>query len=115
MAGRIGQTLVEHHHDVAAQRELDIDGRFGREEVLITIEEGARGGFGAFVLHNLAETGALDRGLRVRVLALPDIFQDHDSPEKQYDAAGLNAPQIVETVLKALRHNSAGLAADARA
>jgi 1-deoxy-D-xylulose-5-phosphate synthase len=42
-------------------------------------------------------------------MRLPDLFQDHDSPDKQYDAAGLNAPQIVETVLKALRHNSAGV------
>jgi 1-deoxy-D-xylulose-5-phosphate synthase len=42
-------------------------------------------------------------------MRLPDIFQEHDSPQKQYDQAGLNAPQIVETALKALRHNSAGV------
>ena len=44
-----------------------------------------------------------------RTLRLPDVFQDHDSPDKQYDAAGLNAPHIVDAVLKALRHNSAGV------
>jgi 1-deoxy-D-xylulose-5-phosphate synthase len=42
-------------------------------------------------------------------MRLPDIFQEHESPQKQYDEAGLNAPHIVETVLKALRHNSAGV------
>jgi 1-deoxy-D-xylulose-5-phosphate synthase len=42
-------------------------------------------------------------------MRLPDMFQEHDSPQKQYDQAGLNAPQIVDTVLKALRHNSAGV------
>ena len=42
-------------------------------------------------------------------MRLPDVFQDHEAPDKQYDEAGLNAPQIVDTVLKALRHNSAGV------
>ena len=55
------------------------------------------------------ERAERDAGLRIRTMRLPDVFQDHDSPERQYDAAGLNAPQIVETVLKALRHNSAGV------
>jgi 1-deoxy-D-xylulose-5-phosphate synthase len=71
-------------------------------EVLITIEEGARGGFGAFVLHSLAERGLLDRGLRVRTLTLPDIFQDQDSPEKMYEQAGLDARSIAATVIKAI-------------
>jgi 1-deoxy-D-xylulose-5-phosphate synthase len=70
--------------------------------VLITIEEGAKGGFGAFVLHNLAETGALDRGLKVRTLTLPDVFQDHDTPEKMYEQAGLDARSIAATAIKAL-------------
>jgi 1-deoxy-D-xylulose-5-phosphate synthase len=48
-------------------------------------------------------------------MQLPDVFQDHDSPGKQYDQAGLNAPQIVETVLKALRVNSVGVVEEARA
>jgi 1-deoxy-D-xylulose-5-phosphate synthase len=71
-------------------------------EVLITIEEGAMGGFGAFVLHFLAQDGLLDRGLKVRTLTLPDIFQEHDKPELQYALAGLDANGIVETVLAAL-------------
>ena len=71
-------------------------------EVLITIEEGARGGFGAFVLHSLAERGLLDHGLRIRTLTLPDIFQDHDSPEKMYIQAGLDAHSIATAAIKAL-------------
>ena len=71
-------------------------------EVLITIEEGARGGFGAFVLHSLAERGLLDNGLRIRTLTLPDVFQDHDSPEKMYEFAGLDARSIAASAIKAL-------------
>jgi 1-deoxy-D-xylulose-5-phosphate synthase len=71
-------------------------------EALITIEEGAVGGFGAFVLHLLAERGALDRGLKIRTLTLPDIFQDHDKPELMYAQAGLDAEGIVRTALSAL-------------
>ncbi len=71
-------------------------------EVLITIEEGAMGGFGAFVLHFLAADGLLDRGLKVRTLTLPDVFQEHDKPELQYALAGLDADGIVSTVLAAL-------------
>ena len=71
-------------------------------EVLITIEEGAVGGFGAFVLHFLASDGLLDRGLKVRTLTLPDIFQEHDRPDLQYRLAGLDAEGIVQTVLQAL-------------
>jgi 1-deoxy-D-xylulose-5-phosphate synthase len=71
-------------------------------EVLITIEEGSRGGFGAMVLHHLAESGLLDEGLRIRTLTLPDIYQDHDSPAKMYAEAGLDARAIVEAVRRAL-------------
>jgi 1-deoxy-D-xylulose-5-phosphate synthase len=71
-------------------------------EVLITIEEGSVGGFGSFVLQHLATAGMLDAGLRVRPMALPDRFIDHDSPEKQYAEAGLNADGIVKTALLAL-------------
>lgn len=77
--------------------------RLAREhEVLVTVEEGSIGGFGSHVLHFLAQNGALDRGLKVRPLALPDRFLDHDQPLAQYDQAGLNAPHIVATVLSAL-------------
>jgi 1-deoxy-D-xylulose-5-phosphate synthase len=71
-------------------------------EVLITLEEGARGGFGAFVLHHLAERGLLDKGLKIRTLHLPDIFQDQDKPEKMYADAGLDARSIAATAIKAL-------------
>jgi 1-deoxy-D-xylulose-5-phosphate synthase len=71
-------------------------------EVLVTIEEGSRGGFGAFVLHFLSDEGLTDTGLKVRTMTLPDIFQDQDGPMKMYDVARLNAPHIVETVVKAL-------------
>jgi 1-deoxy-D-xylulose-5-phosphate synthase len=78
-------------------------------EVVVTIEEGAIGGLGAHVLTMASDEGLTDVGLKIRTMRLPDIFQDHDSPDKQYDTAGLNAPQIVDTVLKALRHNSTGV------
>ena len=71
-------------------------------EVLITVEEGSIGGFGSHVLNFLALSGGLDRGLKVRPLTLPDHFIEQENPTVQYDEAGLNAPQIVEAVLKAL-------------
>ena len=78
-------------------------------EVVVTVEEGAVGGLGAHVLTFASDSGLTDGGLRVRTMRLPDLFQDHDDPAKQYDEAGLNAPHIVDTVLDALRHNSAGV------
>jgi 1-deoxy-D-xylulose-5-phosphate synthase len=71
-------------------------------EVLITVEEGAVGGFGSHVLAHLAASGALDRGLKLRTLAMPDRFLDHDKPEAQYEAAGLDARGIVTAVFAAL-------------
>ena len=71
-------------------------------EVLVTVEEGAMGGFGAFVLQMLAEKGALDRGLKIRTMHLPDIFQEHNSPMAMYDEAGLNAKHIVAKAIEAL-------------
>jgi 1-deoxy-D-xylulose-5-phosphate synthase len=77
--------------------------RLAREhEILITIEEGAIGGFGSHVLHHLAMSGMLDHGLKVRTMCLPDIFIDHDSPYNQYEIAGLNARHIVAMALSAL-------------
>ena len=83
-------------------------------EVAVTIEENSIGGLGAHVLTLASDQGLIDAGLKLRTMRLPDRFQDHDKPELQYDEAGLNAAHIVDTVLKALRHNSEGLA-DARA
>jgi 1-deoxy-D-xylulose-5-phosphate synthase len=77
--------------------------RLAREhEVLLTIEEGAAGGFGAHVLHYLSGAGLLDRGLRVRTLMLPDRFIDQDKPEAMYKAAGLDAAAIVAAAFHAL-------------
>jgi 1-deoxy-D-xylulose-5-phosphate synthase len=78
-------------------------------EVAVTVEEASIGGLGAHVLTLASDEGLTDAGLKIRTMRLPDRFQEHDKPEKQYDEAGLNAPHIVETVLKALRVNSAGV------
>ena len=83
--------------------DTDLIDRLAREhEVLITIEEGSVGGFATQVLHHLAHTGALESGLKIRPMTLPDSFIDHDAPAKQYDTAKLNAPHIVRTALGAL-------------
>ena len=71
-------------------------------EVLITIEEGSVGGFGAFVLHDLAKNGRLDNGLKIRTMTLPDLYIDQDTPANMYKQAGLDADSIVEVVFKAL-------------
>ena len=82
-------------------------------EVVITLEEGAVGGLGAHVLTLASDLGLTDGygsngGLKIRTLRLPDTFQDHDSPDKQYEEAGLNASGIVDAALKALRWNDSG-------
>jgi 1-deoxy-D-xylulose-5-phosphate synthase len=71
-------------------------------EVLVTVEEGAGGGFGSHVLEFMARDGLLDQGLKVRPLVLPDVFIDHGKPEAMYEAAGLNASGIVAAVMSAL-------------
>jgi 1-deoxy-D-xylulose-5-phosphate synthase len=91
--------------DARFAKPLDVDLllRLAREhEALVTIEEGAMGGFGAFVLQELAAHGALDRGLKVRTLALPDVFQDQDKPDLMYAQAGLDAAGIAGGALSAL-------------
>jgi 1-deoxy-D-xylulose-5-phosphate synthase len=84
-------------------------------EVAVTLEEAAVGGFGAHVLTLASDQGLIDAGLKLRTLRLPDRFQDQDKPEKQYADAGLDAAGIVDAVLRALRHNSAGVVEGARA
>lgn len=77
--------------------------RLAREhEVLITIEEGSVGGFGSHVLQTLSDHGALDRGLKIRSMVLPDAFLDHDAPAAMYARAGLDARGIVTRVFEAL-------------
>jgi len=83
-------------------------------DVVVTVEEASIGGLGAHVLTYASDEGLTDAdngngGLKVRTMRLPDLFIDQDAPEKQYDEARLNAPHIVDTVLKALKHNSASV------
>ncbi|MDQ2954966.1 MAG: 1-deoxy-D-xylulose-5-phosphate synthase [Pseudomonadota bacterium] len=83
--------------------DADLVLRLAREhEVLVTIEEGAIGGFAAHVMQSLAENGALENGLKIRSMILPDIFMDHDSPAAMYAKAGLDAKGIVAKVFEAL-------------
>jgi 1-deoxy-D-xylulose-5-phosphate synthase len=116
LGGRLGECLAAA--DTLAQRGVSTtiaDARFAKpldrdmilrlardHEVLITVEEGAAGGFGAHVLHLLAAEGVLDRGLRIRTLTLPDRFIEHDKPDAMYADAGLNAPHIAACVLDCL-------------
>jgi 1-deoxy-D-xylulose-5-phosphate synthase len=96
--------------DARFAKPLDVDllMRLARShEVLITIEEGAIGGFGSHVLHTLAENGALESGLRVRTMVLPDEFIDQDTPAAMYAKAGLDAKGIVTKVFEALGRDAA--------
>ncbi|MGA8319307.1 MAG: 1-deoxy-D-xylulose-5-phosphate synthase [Xanthobacteraceae bacterium] len=97
--------------DARFAKPLDVEMllRLAREhEVLLTIEEGSIGGFGAYVLQTLAEHGVLDRGLKVRSMVLPDIFIDQDSPNAMYAQAGLDAKGIVAKAFAALGQNMRG-------
>src|SRR6266699_2274126 len=83
--------------------------RLAREhEVLITIEEGAIGGFAAHVVQALAVNGVLDGGLKIRSMMLPDVFIDQDSPAAMYAKAGLDAKGIVVSAFEALGQNLRG-------
>jgi 1-deoxy-D-xylulose-5-phosphate synthase len=91
--------------DARFAKPLDVDlvRRLAREhQVLVTVEEGAIGGFASHVLHLLARDGLLETGLKVRPLVLPDLFTDHAKPEKMYADAGLDSAGIVRTVFAAL-------------
>src|SRR5262249_3673781 len=81
--------------------------RAAEHEVLITVEEGAVGGFASQVLQFLASTGQLDGGLKIRPMVLPDRFIDHHKPEVQYAEAGLDAKAIIAMALSALGRDSA--------
>jgi 1-deoxy-D-xylulose-5-phosphate synthase len=100
-----GMGLSSTVADARFAKPLDTDlvDRLARDhEVMITIEEGAVGGFAAHVMHHLAHSGALENGLKIRPMMLPDKFIDHDTPAKQYDTAKLNAAHIVHMALGAL-------------
>jgi 1-deoxy-D-xylulose-5-phosphate synthase len=97
--------------DARFAKPLDVDLllRLAREhEVLLTIEEGSIGGFAGFVMQALAEHGALDRGLKVRSMVLPDVFIDQDSPNAMYVKAGLDGKGIVAKAFQALGQNVQG-------
>ena len=101
--GAFGLSTTVADARFAKPLDKDLIARLARNhELLLTVEEGSVGGFGSFVLQHLAQSGMLDRGLKVRPLVLPDTFIDHDKPEKMYDRAGLNAAGIVASVLSAL-------------
>ncbi len=116
LGGRLGEALAaadriaERGHSVtvadarfAKPVDRDLMLRLARShEVVVTIEEGARGGFGAHVLHLYSEEGVLDRGLKIRTMTLPDRFIEQASPTAMYDKAGLNASHIAATALRAL-------------
>ena len=100
--------------DMRFAKPLDTEllSRLAREhEALITIEEGSVGGFGSHVLHYLANSGAMDAGLKIRAMTLPDLFQDQDTQYKQYEEAGLNARHIVAKALEILGASDAQIAA----
>jgi 1-deoxy-D-xylulose-5-phosphate synthase len=89
--------------------DLDLLRQLARHhEVLITVEEGSTGGFGAQVLHALAREGLLDRGLKVRTLTLPDSFIEQNKPAAMYVEAGLDVGSIVGAVFAALGKDMAG-------
>ena len=102
--------------DARFAKPLDTDllERLAREhEVLLTIEEGAIGGFASRVLDHLARHDLLADGLKVRPMMLPDRFQDQDSPYNMYEDAGLNAAQIVVEALTALGEEATDVGAGA--
>ncbi len=82
-------------------------------DVLVTVEEGAVGGFGGHVLHFMAGAGLLDNGLKMRSLTMPDIFMDQAKPEAMYAKAGLDRRGIVDTVFAALGTERAGRSREA--
>ena len=110
--GSMGLSTTVADARFAKPLDHDLIRRLAREhEVLLTVEEGAVGGFGAFTLHFLAADGLLDRGVKIRTLTLPDIFQDQDKPEAMIAEAGLDADGIVRAALVALGRASLGVRA----
>ena len=110
MLGAHGLTTTVADARFAKPLDQDLVRRLAAEhEVLITVEEGAIGGFGAQVGHCLAWEGLLEDGLKFRPLCLPDFFIDHDKPEKQCEMAGLTARHIAGAALQALGYNTPDL------
>jgi 1-deoxy-D-xylulose-5-phosphate synthase len=107
--GAAGVSVTVADARFAKPLDTDLIAQLARHhEVLITVEQGATGGFGAHVLHHLANSGGLDRGLKVRTMTLADRFIDHASPEAMYADAGLTAGDIAAVALNALGVASLG-------
>jgi 1-deoxy-D-xylulose-5-phosphate synthase len=105
--GTMGLSTTVADARFAKPLDTDLVERLARShEVVITIEEGAVGGFASHVLQHLATKGLLDHGLKIRPMVLPDRFIDHDTPQKQYEQAGLTARHIAQTALQALGRSS---------
>jgi 1-deoxy-D-xylulose-5-phosphate synthase len=96
-ASGIGVTVADARFAKPLDRDL-VRQLARNHALLVTIEEGAMGGFGAHVLQFIANEGLLRPGLDIRTMMLPDVFQDHDDPTKQYATAGLDADSIVALV-----------------
>ncbi|HLQ19581.1 MAG TPA: transketolase C-terminal domain-containing protein, partial [Tabrizicola sp.] len=97
----VSVTVADARFAKPLDRELILQLARGHE-ALVTVEEGAVGGFGSHVAQLLAEEGVFDRGLKFRSLVLPDIFIDQASPEAMYRVAGLDSVHIEARVLEAL-------------
>jgi 1-deoxy-D-xylulose-5-phosphate synthase len=97
----ITPTIADARFAKPLDRDLILD-LAARHEVLLTVEEGAIGGFGSHVAQLLAEAGVFDHGLKYRSMVLPDIFIDQASPERMYEVAGMDAAQIEGKVLEVL-------------
>ncbi len=107
--GAAGVSVTVADARFAKPLDTDLIAQLARHhEVLITVEQGATGGFGAHVLHHLANSGGLDHGLKVRTMTLADRFIDHASPEAMYADAGLTAGDIAAVALRALGVASLG-------
>ncbi|MEY4982142.1 MAG: 1-deoxy-D-xylulose-5-phosphate synthase, partial [Pseudomonadota bacterium] len=97
----IAPTVIDARFAKPLDRDLILNAA-RHHEALVTVEEGAVGGFGSHVAQLLADEGVFDRGLRFRSMVLPDIFIDQASPERMYQIAGMDAAQIEAKVLEAL-------------
>jgi 1-deoxy-D-xylulose-5-phosphate synthase len=108
--GQLGLSTTVADARFAKPLDVDLVSRLAREhEVLVTVEEGSVGGFGSFVMQALSDEGAFDRGgLKFRMMVLPDVFIDQDSPNAMYAKAGLDAKSIVSKVFEALGREQIG-------
>ena len=97
----IAPTVIDARFAKPLDRDLILNAA-RNHEALITVEEGAVGGFGSHVAQLLADEGLFDRGLKYRSMVLPDVFIDQASPERMYQVAGMDAAQIEAKVLQAL-------------